>query len=76
MSDVSGIRPAVTCRADLTSSGVSAGRFCSIRATTPATCGQAMLVPDAEAVPPGREVTRAPVVAVETMSTPGALTEG
>src|SRR5580765_5404115 len=45
-------------------------------ATTPATCGQAMLVPSAAAVPPGSEVTRTPVVAVETMATPGALTEG
>ena len=75
-SAVDGISDDVTSRIDLTSSGESVDFFCSSSATTPATCGQAMLVPDAEAVPPGSAVTATPVVPVETMFTPGALTEG
>ena len=76
MSAVSGIRLAVAWRTDLISSGVSVGRFCSSSAATPATCGLAMLVPDADAVPPGSDVTSTPVVPVETMLSPGAVTAG
>ena len=59
------------------SSGVRSGLRCSMSATTPATCGEAMLVPEAVAVPSTSDETAMPVrAAVETMLVPGALTLG